>query len=279
MKLPISLFSFAALYGTSKPFVTAQDPLTFGYDVAIDNTKITGNTPSIKFCARVETVFMGLDDVPTTVAFQETRYNISYDLTNNSFTVGTTTVMDEIRDVEETTNIIFDIEACQCNATSFACTPATDIQHVFQDEWLHVCIKPTVTNVNITNLSLNLVNPAINGFQYKPIDFGSGTWRHDNLTEVDVGMTEGIDVVRAKVFLVERLFEEGDSVVISGNAFLAVKNTERRKLEFEEFNLVVPFEEVSDSEKKKSFVKTTFWLSGLILIISILSLIYTLVSI
>ena len=242
--LPILFFPFSALYETSKSFVTAQDLLTFGYKLGINNTKIYSNTGTIKFCARVATKFLGLDDVPTTVAFQETKYNIDYDITNQTYAINASIISNQIRDFDDDNNGVFSIQACQCNDTSFACTSATDIQPVHQDEWLHVCIKPNATNVNITNLRLTLTNPEIDGFQYKPIDFGTDTWRYDNLTEVDVGMTEGIDVVRAKVFLAERLFDAGNTLAILGKAFLSLIDSGSRKLGFLSFNLVVPFEGV-----------------------------------
>jgi len=182
------------------------------------------------------TAFDGLDSVKTNAAFLDTKYNINFDLTNQTFTVNTTFVANDLLQVNETTNILFDLSACICSDSSFACTAPGSIQPVNQNEWLNVCIKPNVTSVNITNLNLELANPAVAGYSYMPVDFGTGTWRTDDLTTVDTGVDAGIDVVRAKVFLVERLFEAGNTVVVSGNAFMAVK-VGARTMEFKPYDL------------------------------------------
>ena len=204
---------------------------------------------TISFCALVETTI--LDDKTLTTVNQRTNFNIDFDLTNNSFSgLGTNFVPKPVQDINHTMSNTFSIQGCVCSSSSFSCTTSESEMVVSQDEWLYVCLFPNATAVNITNFNLDLTNPAITDFSYNPVGFGSGEWRHDDLTIVDVGQVSNIDVVRSKVYLVARLFDSGEAVKISGNVFLSFKGSDsEKKLEFKPYEMLLPINRGDEEQK------------------------------
>ena len=240
----------------------------FNYEFTIDPNKLQASNSiitftedskgSIEFCARVETVVDDLNNEEVIVSFKETNFNVSFDLSNTTFSGLTTDIVAETVDtVDEQVDGIITVSACLCTNSTYSCTPAGNITAAAQNTFINVCLKASATSTNITNFSLELTNPQVPDFSYDPVKFGTDGWQHDTLTEVTTGVDgdDSFGVVRSKLWLVAGLFDAGNTVNISGNAFLTFKDTGLgRMMEFYGYEMDIPIVETKSDEDCAGFL-------------------------
>lgn len=244
----------------------AQD---FSYEFTIDPNKLEASNSniisfteaskgSIAFCARVETVVDDLNNNEVIVSFKETNYNVTFDLSNTTFSgLSTDIVAETVDTVDEQVDGIITVSACLCTNSTYSCTPPGDITAAAQNTFINVCLKASATSTNITNFSLELTNSQVPDFSYDPVKFGTDSWEHDTLTEVTAGVDgdDSFDVVRSKLWLVAGLFDQGNTVNISGNAFLTFKDTGlTRMMKFYEYAMEIQIDPPKSDEECAGFL-------------------------
>jgi len=229
-------------------------PATFGYEVKVDQSKI-GNTDStyvtciaganaacaegtIEFCTRVSTFHGSIE-----VAFRETNFALSFNLTENGFELGNINIEENdpdsfITDVDTE----YTVGICQCDSTGTCVSPST----IEQDENLVICLEPEhptdASNVEITNFNIEIApSTAVAGFtSYKPVWFGSDSWVSDALTDVTVlGDTVKISTPIIAQFFIQNV----GSVEVSGNAFLEFKSAKGEAPVFTKYAIIVALAE------------------------------------
>ena len=263
MKFSSPFFLLAILNTTTYSAVRAA--ANFNYQFSIDPNLIDGNNAivtftenskgSIEFCARVETVVDDLNNEEVIVSFKETNFNVNFDLSNVSFNGLTTDIVEEgVGIVEQQVYDIITVSACLCTDSTFTCTAAENIVAADQNTFINVCLKASATSADITNFSLELTNSEVPDFSYDPVKFGTDGWVHDQLTEITTGVDGSIGVVRSKVWLVAGLFDSGNTVSISGNAFLTFKSTGlARMMDFYGYEMEIPIIKTESNEDCAGF--------------------------
>lgn len=109
----------------------------------------------------------------------------------------------------------YSVTACQCDEFSLQCI--TGPTSVKQNEVFAICIKPSSTDVHISNLDMTISGD--NGFTYSPVSYG------DTSYVANAPITQVLDfhTILVKTYLVGGFFNVGDgssTVSVTGNAFL-----------------------------------------------------------
>ena len=203
---------------------------TFGYSVNISQSNIgddtggfffpTGpSTGDVKFCTRVSTWEGSVE-----VAFRETNFILSYDLTNNTFALSNILIQENnpdsfITDVDTD----FSVLVYQCN-NYLQTTPHT----LLQDENLVICLEPFhpggmahvvhISNFNIKMFAGTVGSPTY--VEYNPVWFSTGGWNHDSLTSVSE-QPDPADIIMISTPVIAQFFiQSHTSISLSGNCFL-----------------------------------------------------------
>jgi len=191
------------------------DPETIG-GVSTEKSKGT-----ISFCTRVTTV-----EGPIEVAFRESIFALTFDLTQNDFSitvsVAENTIDSFVTDVQST----FVVVVCQC--INFVCVTGTP-DPIAMAQPLVLCIAPeeegssnsskTSSPVEIANFNLELSTPTIT---YDPVTFGSNGPEQNPLTTVENDASS--DTVQVASAITAQFFIQGfTSLTAGGNAYLEFK--------------------------------------------------------
>jgi len=204
---------------------------SFGYSVNIDQSNIgddtgefvvsTGpSTGDVKFCTRVSTWEGSIE-----VAFRETVFALSYDLTNNTFALTNTQIQENdpdsfITDVDTD----FSVLVYQCiNYVKVTNPPALQ-----QDENIVICLEPThvgsmahVVHISNFNVKVYAGSDTTNDYvEYNPVWFGTNGWNSNSLTDVKE-KPDPEDVIMISTPVIAQFFIQGHTTIkLSGNCFL-----------------------------------------------------------
>jgi len=204
---------------------------SFGYSVGIDQSNIADDTggfivstgPStgdVKFCTRVSTYEGSIE-----VAFRETIFILSYNLTDNAFDLTNTQIQENnpdsfITDVDTD----FSVLVYQCNNYVEITTP-TALQ---QDENLVICLEPThggsmahVVHISNFNVKIYAGSAATNDYvEYNPVWFSTNGWESNSITDVKEE-PDPDDVIMISTPVIAQFFIQGHTTIkLSGNCFL-----------------------------------------------------------
>jgi len=225
--------------------------VSFDFDT-VNGVSTEKSKGTISFCTRVTTI-----EGPIEVAFSESIFALSFDLTQNDFdiTVGIAenTIQSFVTDVDST----FIVVVCQC--VNFVCVTGTPAP-IEMAQPLVLCIAPeeegtddsalntggntapksaskTSSPVEIANFNLELSTPTIT---YDPVSFGSNGPEMDPLTQVE--NDDSSDTVQVAAPITAQFFIQGfDSLTAGGNAFLEFKGAAKtqRLPEFAPYSMEV----------------------------------------
>mmetsp|Transcript_42787 Transcript_42787/g.84067 ORF Transcript_42787/g.84067 Transcript_42787/m.84067 type:complete len:373 (+) Transcript_42787:212-1330(+) len=103
---------------------------------------------ALKMCIKAQAY---LGDI--SVTFHKERVQLSFDLTQNSFTVSDVGISAADYTMQQIdVNSIYQVSACRCNQTSYACD--TQVSSLNQNDLLFVCLRPNSTDVSIANFDM-----------------------------------------------------------------------------------------------------------------------------
>ena len=223
----------------------------FKYNITIDQSKISTDpdyvffnsvttsegvlsanaTGSIKFCTRVSSI-----EGPIEVAFRETKFELNFDLTSNSYSLTGIYLLENTNDSFETlVDDAFAVEVCQCS--NYVCYASGAAPVISQDSPLILCLFPIGTlpsPIHISNFHLQLSTATVT---YDPVEFGSITWDPDIVTLVSTDPTE--DIVMITTPVIAQFYVQGyTEIQASGNCFLEFDSSKTQQLpEFANFGL------------------------------------------
>jgi len=211
-------------------FQVNPTPASFGYSVNISQSNIGDDTggfvfptgPSIgdvKFCTRVSTWEGSIE-----VAFRETNFILSYDLTNNNFALNNIQIEENdpdsfITDVDTDFSVI----AYQCS--NYLQTTSHTLQ---QDENLVICLEPShpggmahVVHISNFNIKMYAGSAATGDYvEYNPVWFSTGGWTSDSLTAVSE-QPDPADIIMISTPVIAQFFIQSHiQINVSGNCFL-----------------------------------------------------------
>jgi len=220
----------------------------------VNFTTVDKSTGNVLFCTRVSTYQGDIE-----VSFRESRFDLSFDLTNNTLSLINIGV-DELdldvfsTDVDDT----FAVSACQCD-TGFNCL-STPLSITTGDSLL-VCLTPTSDNdasiVEITNFNLRMSSDSVT---YDPVIFGTVTWAEDILTAISLDSGSNKIMINAPV-IAQFFIQDKTAIDVSGNAFLEFAGSlKERQMTISTFGLTVALEK--DEEGMPGCLQ---WLIGLLL--------------
>lgn len=231
----------------------------FSYQLGVDPTNIGGNPGGlvtftgvgnegnskgrIKFCTRVSSFESSI-----AVSFRETNFDIGFDLTQNTFSLGDILMQETGPDFISTdVATSFQVAACQCK-NDFSCYAPNPDPIISQNQNLVICIRPTGPNASAVHVSnFNLIMSA-GSITYSPVGFGPITWNPNAMTDVTVS-GDG-DIVKISTSVVADFYiNDHTSLQVAGNAFLnfdAGKDTDRNPI-YSEFSMSVDVENVDGS--------------------------------
>lgn len=209
---------------------------SFGYSVNIDQSNIgddtggfvvsTGpSTGDVKFCTRVSTWEGSIE-----VAFRETNFILSYNLTENNFTLTNTQIQENDSDSFITdVDTDFSVLAYQCNNYVEVTTPPA----LEQDENLVLCLEPThggsmahVVHISNFNLKIYAGSATTNDYvEYNPVWFSTNGWASNSITDVKE-KPDPEDVIMISTPVIAQFFIQGHTTIkLSGNCFLEFDST------------------------------------------------------
>lgn len=193
-----------------------------------------GSTGEVTFCIRATSYEEDLS-----VAFRDTEFILTYDLSNLTYEVLDLVINPEEVDEFLDTNIGagFFIDACQC--VDYACTETA----VEQNSPLIVCLKAENDNADaaasvvISNFNMRITaGEGENAIEYSPVELGSTSYMPNELTVVTVGEDE---TVMVSTVLVAVFYSSGFSEVsVDGFVFLEFASASGARA-FEEYDVVV----------------------------------------
>jgi hypothetical protein len=211
-------------------FQVNPTPASFGYSVNISQSNIgddtggfvfpTGpSTGDVKFCTRVSTWEGSIE-----VAFRETNFILSYDLTNNNFALNNIQIEENdpdsfITDVDTDFSVI----AYQCS--NYLQTTSHTLQ---QDENLVICLEPShpggmahVVHISNFNIKMYAGSAATGDYvEYNPVWFSTGGWTSDSLTAVSE-QPDPADIIMISTPVIAQFFIQSHiQINVSGNCFL-----------------------------------------------------------
>jgi len=210
-------------------------------------------TGSLKFCTRVSTWENSIQ-----VAFRETNFVLSYDMSDNGFSLLNVEIEDNNPDSFETDVIdSYSIQTCQCS--NFLCFDSPQV--IKNDQNLVLCIEPDHTDgslediVHISNFNLNLVagSQGNSYVEYNPVWFSTIGWESDILTDV----SENGDIIMISTPVIAQFFIQGHANIrATGNCFLKFDGTKsEREPSFSEYSMEVMLETADGSGCLKSLMK------------------------
>lgn len=214
-------------------------PGSFGYSVNISQSNIGDDTggfvhstgPSLgdlKFCTRVSTWENSIE-----VAFRETNFVLSYDLTNNTFALENIQIQSNdpdsfITDVDTD----FSVAVYQCN--NYMQTTAHSLE---QDENLVICLQPQhpgnlahVVHISNFNIKISAGSTTARDYvEYNPVWFSTGGWQSDSLTSVSK-QADPSDIIMISTPVIAQFFIQSHTQInVSGNCFLEFDSTKEAK--------------------------------------------------
>jgi len=135
-----NMYSTEIVVDTSKfersPDLVFWDP-RFGYSKG-----------ALRMCIKAQAY---LGDI--SVTFHKERVQVLYDLTQNSFTVSEVGISKDDYTIQQIgLNSIYDVSACRCHETSYACD--AQVSSLNQNELLYICLRPNSTDVAISNFEM-----------------------------------------------------------------------------------------------------------------------------
>lgn len=204
--------------------------------VEFDNGMESSGTFS--FCSKLTT----FSSTSIAVSSKRTRFNIYFDLINNTFTLREVSDQDALEQEIAYMNIDSNstVSACACDAKN-ECTNQKyaegDILPVFR-----ICIvpmSPKLQNIFISNLQLQLKND-VTSYVYEPISMGESepdfdffsSWRESNSTKI------------VETILASGLFDENNNAVIVSGV-VALESTSMVGIEYRDIEInieVIPNE-------------------------------------
>jgi len=194
-----------------------------------------GSTGEVKFCIRATSY-----EDTISVAFRDTEFMLSYDLSDLTYEVIDTIVIDpEDPDTVIETQIsdIFFIAACQCE--EYACS-TSDVE---QNSPLVICLRAETDedviaeNVVISNFKTRITaGEGENAIEYMPVSLGTNTYMPNDLTVVTVDTDE---TVMISTVLIAVFYSSGfPAVKIDGFVFLEFASASGARA-FEEYGIEI----------------------------------------
>jgi len=208
-------------------------------EVSIDKTEIEGSplvvpsgglegfsAGSLNFCVKAEALKRQTSEEIISVSFLKTEVSLTYDLTDNSFSVENNSIKADIIGNETSTiDVNYDVGACRCSKETFACIsgPSEPSPVLTQNELIYICLSPneeSKDDVDISNFEMNFVqNERV---VYKAAEIGSsGKPIEGSLSQIS-SYTEQTYKVTSRV--VTEIFEGGPSFNVTGVAYLEFKS-------------------------------------------------------
>jgi len=213
---------------------------SFGYSVNVSQSNIgddtggfivsTGpSTGDVTFGTRVSTWEGSME-----VAFRETIFILSYNLTDNDFALTNTQIQENdpdsfITDVDTD----FSVLAYQCNNYVKVTTPPA----LEQDENLVLCLEPThggsmahVVHISNFNLKVYAGSATTNDYvEYNPVWFSTNGWASNSITDVKE-KPDPEDVIMISTPVIAQFFIQGHTTIkLSGNCFLEFDSTKEAR--------------------------------------------------
>jgi len=174
----------------------------------------------VKFCTRVSTWEGSIQ-----VAFRETIFALSYDLSNNNFALTNTQIQENDPDSFITdADSDFSVLVYQCKNYLETTSPPV----LQQGEKLVICLEPThvgsmthVVHISNFNIKVYAGSDVTNNYvEYNPVWFGTGGWNSNSLTDVRE-KSESDNVIMISTPVIAQFFIQGHTTIkLSGNCFL-----------------------------------------------------------
>jgi len=211
--------------GDPHTYIVNVDEAEFSDSDLVSEVDGKGNSKGVlRFCAKIE----GMLDI-TSVTFEKTNIELSYDLTDNSFSVKENSIQaDDIKETETTISTKYGVDAFRCGTSDGEkIDGATKLE---QNSLVGICLEPlpnSTSAVKISNFDMNFTQEGV--FVFAAAEFGtSAPKKASALSQVTSFDNDG--VIRHKVVsrLITALFDgEETAFDVVGNAYLEFKTTAR----------------------------------------------------
>jgi len=180
----------------------------------------------LSFCVKVESFFESGSDV--SVSFQKQKISLSYDLTDNSFSVedngiGENAISTEQTDVDK----VYTVVGFRCSTDSFEKGSSPTLT---QNQVIFICIRPGEADVEISNFEMEFKRNKTDTTIFTAVEYGKG----DKVGRSPTGLSvishdPSTSTYRVASRLITSLFADGaESFDVVGNAYLAFKTTRRQ---------------------------------------------------
>jgi len=208
-------------------------------------------TGDLKFCTRVSTWENSIQ-----VAFHETNFILSYDMSDNTFSLLNVQVGPNGVD-SFITRVIDDFSLAACQCSNFQCI--TTPESIKPDELLVLCLRPDHPDglediVHISNFNLNLFAGSGDRYvEYNPVWFNTDGYGHNILTDV----VEQGDIIMITTPVVAQFYIQGHaSISVSGSAFLQFDTSKsEREPSFADYSLELGLEVAQGEGCFKSLIR------------------------
>jgi len=208
-------------------------------------------TGDLKFCTRVSTWENSIQ-----VAFHETNFILSYDMSDNTFSLLNVQVAPNGVD-SFITRVIDDFSLAACQCSNFQCI--TTPESIKPDELLVLCLRPDHPDglediVHISNFNLNLFAGSGDRYvEYNPVWFNTDGYGHNILTDV----VEQGDIIMITTPVVAQFYIQGHaSISVSGSAFLQFDTSKsEREPSFADYSLELGLEVAQGEGCFKSLIR------------------------
>lgn len=190
----------------------------------------------LSFCTRVSSWLYDLQ-----VGFRENNYELSFDMTNNTFLITGVGVDDNPENLISTDlSNPFSLDACRCE--DFNCVADTvSFDPIQQGGKLTICLIPISEEedsevVEITNFNVQMTDTATGSVNYDPVVFGEVSWSADALTLVEVDPDSSTIMVELTV-IAPFFIGAVEEIDVFGNAFLQFVSAKNKAPSFYSFGL------------------------------------------
>jgi len=205
---------------------------TYSTDIIVDTSKFDSSPDlvfwdtefgfskgALKMCIKTQAY---LGDI--SVTFQKERIELLFDLTQNSFTVSDVVISASDYTMQTVgLNSIYDVLACRCNSTSYACD--TTVSALDQSELLFICLRPNSSDVLINNFDMAFAQAGkeVNYF----VNMGNDG---PETTFLSALFKSGNEIRVVSRLISDLFFSDEKSFNVEGNAYLEFsgKRTKRR---------------------------------------------------
>eukprot|EP00588_Corethron_pennatum_P026594 CAMPEP_0194312840 /NCGR_PEP_ID=MMETSP0171-20130528/9769_1 /TAXON_ID=218684 /ORGANISM="Corethron pennatum, Strain L29A3" /LENGTH=264 /DNA_ID=CAMNT_0039067541 /DNA_START=399 /DNA_END=1189 /DNA_ORIENTATION=+ len=188
-------------------------------DLLFWDTELGFSKGALKMCIKTQAY---LGDI--SVTFHKERVQLSFDLTQNSFTVSDVAISASDYTMQTVgLNSIYDVLACRCNYTSYACD--TKVSALEQNELLFICLRPNSSDVFISNFDMAYTQAG------KEVNYFVNMGNDGPETSFLSALFKSGDEIRVISRLISDLFiSDEKSFNVEGNAYLEFsgKRTKRR---------------------------------------------------